>query len=276
MSDHVVSPRYWLPPRPWHVGRPAFLLVATLLVVASVAATVEGSISMSAMGAVPMPGGWMMSMAWMRMCGQTWRAVVASFLGMWAEMMLAMMLPSLVPLLWRCREAMERAGEPRAGWLLTLIGAGYFLVWIAPGIVVFPVGAVVAAVEMRQPGLARAVPFAVGAGVLVAGALQVTAWKARSLACCRQGPWHRGSVPASAAAAWRCGVRLGLHCFGCCAGLTATMLALGLMDLRVMAIVTAAITAERLAPSGRTVARGIGAALAGTGIFLILQAAAVG
>jgi hypothetical protein len=38
------------------------------------------------MGEMPMPGGWTMSMAWMRMprqtSGQTWPGVAASFLGM--------------------------------------------------------------------------------------------------------------------------------------------------------------------------------------------------
>ena len=67
---------------------------------------------MSAMGEMPMPGGWTMSMAWMRMPGQTWPGAAASFLGMWVVMMVAMMLPSLVPMLWRYRQARTRG---RAG-----------------------------------------------------------------------------------------------------------------------------------------------------------------
>jgi hypothetical protein len=38
------------------------------------------------------------------------------------------------------------------------------------------------------------------------------------------------------------GLRLGLHCGACCAGLTAILLVIGVVDLRVMAVVTAAIT----------------------------------
>jgi hypothetical protein len=52
----------------------------------------------------------------------------------------------------------------------------------------FPLGVALAAVEMQQPALARAVPIAAGVVVLVAGALQLTAWKARHLHCCRQMP----------------------------------------------------------------------------------------
>jgi hypothetical protein len=40
---------------------------------------------MSAMGEMPTPGGWTMSMAWMRMPGQTWPGAAASFLGMWGQ-----------------------------------------------------------------------------------------------------------------------------------------------------------------------------------------------
>ena len=64
--------------------------------------------SMSAMGEMPMPGSWTMSMAWMRMPGQTWPGSAASFLGMWVVMMVAMILPCLVPMLWRYRQAVGR------------------------------------------------------------------------------------------------------------------------------------------------------------------------
>ena len=54
---------------------------------------------MSAMPGMEMPGGWTMSMAWMRMPGQGWPGAAATFLGMWIVMMVAMMLPVLVPML---------------------------------------------------------------------------------------------------------------------------------------------------------------------------------
>jgi predicted metal-binding membrane protein len=93
----------------------AFFGVSALLFAASAAVTVVWCASMSAMGEMPMPGGWTMSMAWMPMCGQTWPGAAASFLGMWVVMMAAMMLPSLVPKLWRYRQAV--AGQARRAWL---------------------------------------------------------------------------------------------------------------------------------------------------------------
>jgi predicted metal-binding membrane protein len=231
---------------------------------------------MSAIGEMAMPGGWTMSMAWMRMPGQTWPGAAASFLGMWVAMMAAMMLPSLVPMLWRYRQAVGRTGETRLGLPTALVGTGYFLVWTVWGMAAFPLGVALAAAEMQLPALARAAPIAVGVVVLIAGTLQFTAWKTHHLACCREAPGRNRRLPSDAGTAWRHGLRLGLHCSACSAGLTAILLVIGVMDLRAMAVVTAAITVERLAPGGERVARAIGAGVAGAGLFLIARAAGLG
>src|SRR3546814_9210524 len=93
------------------VSRLAFSGSLLLLFGTSTAVTVAWCMSMSDMGAVPMPGGWSMSMAWMPMCGQTWTGAAAAFTGMWLVMMVAMMLPVLVPMLRRYRRAVGRTGE---------------------------------------------------------------------------------------------------------------------------------------------------------------------
>jgi predicted metal-binding membrane protein len=178
---------------PERASQRAFFAVSSLLFAASVAATTVWCASMSAMGDMPMPGGWTMSMAWMRVA--------------------------------------------------------------------------LAAVEMQWPALARAVPIAVGVTVLIAGLLQFTAWKARQLVWCREAPGS--ALPADARTAWRHGLRLGLHCGRCCVGPMAILLVIGLMDFRVMALVAAAITVERLAPAGQRVARVTGAVAVAAGLFLI-------
>src|SRR5712692_2935405 len=188
----------------------AFFGVSALLFAASAAVTILWCASMSGMGEMPMPGGWTMSMAWMRMPGQTWP------------------------------------------------------------------GAAVAAIEMQQPALARASPIVVGVVVLIASSLQLTAWKARHLAGYREAPGRGRTLPADAGAAWRHGLRLGLHCSHCCAGLMAILLVIGVMDLRAMALVAAAITVERLAPAGERVVQAIGAVVVGAGLFLIARAAGLG
>lgn len=270
-SDPVSGPRGMRRMLPASAGDRAFLGVSVLLFAVGATASIAGGVSMSAMGGMPMPGGWILSMTWTRGCGQTWPDVAASFLGMWMAMMLAMMLPSLVPALWRYRAALGRAGAARPGPLATLAGAGYFLVWNAFGAAVFPLGAVLAAIELRQPALARAVPLVSGAVVLLAGAFQFSPWKTRRLDACGGLSSGDGSLPVRAAAAWRAGLRLGWHCSGNCVGFTAILLVLGAMDLGVMALVTVAITAERLVPARHGATRTIGLVMLVAGGALIVR-----
>ena len=109
---------------------------------------------------------------------------------------------------------------------------------------VFPVGVVLAAVEMEHATVARAVPLATGLVVLMAGAVQFTGWKLRQLACCRDLPARGRPLSADAGTAWRHGLRLGVRCSACCAGPTAVLLTVGVMDLRAMAAAAAVITAD--------------------------------
>ena len=250
----------------------AFLGVAAALFVAAAAVTVVWCGSMSAMGGMRMPGGWTTLMAWMRMPGQSWPGAAASFLAMWVVMMVAMMLPSLAPMLRRYRAAVGATADARLDGLTALVGGGYLFVWTVLGMAVFPVGVALSAIAMREPALARLVPIAIGVVLLLAGALQLTAWKARHLACCREAPGPGRRLAADTHTAWRHGVRLGLHCSRCCAGLMTILLVVGVMDLGAMAVVAAAITAERVAPSGARVARAIGAAMVGLGMVLIGRA----
>ncbi len=256
--------------------RRAFFAISGLLFAVSAMVTVLWCNSMSAMGEMRMPGGWTMSMTWMRMPGQTWIGAAAAFLAMWVVMMAAMMLPSLAPMLSRYRQAVRCTGESCLAPLTVLAGLGYFFVWTLFGLAVFPLGAVLATAEMEHSELAHVVPFAIGVVILIAGAVQLTSWKAHHLACCREIPARGYTLPADAATAWRQGVRFGFHCGLSCANLTAILLVVGVMDLRSMALVTAAITAERLAPAGKSVARAIGVFIVGAGLLFILRAIRLG
>jgi predicted metal-binding membrane protein len=221
------------------------------------------------MGDMTMPDGGAMSMLWMPMPGQTWAGAAASFVGMWVVMMVPMMLPSLTPMLWRYRRVVAGTVDTPSGWPTALAGVGYFFVWTVFGMLTFPLDAALAAVEMQQPALARVVPLAVGVMVLLTGALQFTAWKARQLACCREAPGRDCTLSAGAGTAWRQGLRLGLQCSRCCGALMLIPLVIGVMDLRAMVVVTAAITVERFAPGGERVARAIGVVVVGVGLFLV-------
>jgi predicted metal-binding membrane protein len=224
----------------------AFLGVSALLFVVSTTATVAWSTSM------PMP--------WMPMCGQTQWSLAASFLGMWSVMMMAMMLPSLVLMLLRYRAAIHAVDEPRLCALTARVGTGYLAVWAVVGTAVF-------ALDRAWPMVPGAVPSGTGAIIVAAGVWQLSAWRAHHLAHCRAVP-APGAVVTDAGAAWRYGLRLGWHCVGACAGLTAILIAVGVMDLYAMAAVSAAITLERFAPAGRGVARAV-TVVVGVGLLVI-------
>ena len=254
--------------------------VAALVFSAATAVTIAICISMASKGGVPMAGGWTMSMAWARMCGQTWAGAAAAFVGMWAAMTVAMMLPallpallpSLAPALRRQHEATAAPGRVDCAAFALLAAMGYFAVWIGMGVVLFPAGAAVGYAALRLPALARAVPCASGVALLMAGWFQVSALKRRYLACCR------AATACSPPGRWRVraalchGVRLGWHCSGCCAGFTAMLLAVGVMDLRAMACAAAAICAERFARDGERVARTTGLLIAAAGIVMVARA----
>jgi predicted metal-binding membrane protein len=257
----------WVPNAQRH-----FFAIAALLFAASATLTVALCDSMSSMDGMPMPGGWNLSMMWMRMPGQTWPGVAMQFVGMWLVMMIAMMLPSLMPMLWRYRQAVGGKAGNFLGVLTALVGTGYFFVWTLFGVIAFLVGAMLGDVEMNWPQLAQVVPTAMGIVVVIAGALQFTRWKARHLECCRAAPVCCDAISADARTAWRHGWRLGMHCVHCCFGLTVSLLAIGMMNLYAMAIVTVAISVERFAPRGERVAHCVGAMVIVAGFLMIVNA----
>ncbi len=263
-SEAAVQDNRWARERGF-VGTSAFLFIA------SAVATVYWCRSMS--GSMAMPGGWTMTMAWMRMSGQTWFGAAAWFVGMWVVMMVAMMLPSLVPMLLRYRGSVRGPGETRLGRLTVLAGAGYLFVWAFFGAAVYPIGLVLTAAEMRSPALARSVPIATGVVLLLAACVQLTAWKARQLGHCRNAP-ACGQSP-DARSAWQYGLNLGVHCGLCCFGFMMILLATGVMDLGAMAIITVAITVERLSPRPQYAARAAGVGIIAAGTLVIARALGV-
>lgn len=209
-----------------------------------------------------------MSMTWMRAPEQTWAGLAASFLGMWTVMMVAMMLPSLVPVLRRYRCAIGGdGGNARVAILTTLVALCYFLVWAGCGAVAFALGVGLTSIAMHSPMLAVTAPLAGSAAILLAGGVQCSGWKINQLACCRTVYRPHSASASGATAAMRHGLCLGLHCVCCCCGLTVVLLVAGLMDLRAMAVVTAAVTLERLAPRGERIARIIGGIVIGIGLL---------
>ncbi|HEX6636638.1 MAG TPA: DUF2182 domain-containing protein [Steroidobacteraceae bacterium] len=249
-------------------------VAAALAFAASAAVTVAWCGAMADMPGMDMPGGWQMSMAWMRMAGQGWLACAVTFLGMWGVMMIAMMMPVLAPMLARHRRAMKESGGVDRPGLSACVVAGYFFIWMLAGLALFPPGALLADWAMREPAVSRAMPISGALIVLAAGALQFTRWKSRRLAGCRHTLDCCRDLEPHARAAWRHGLELGLRCVYCCASLTAVLIVIGVMDLLAMALVTMAISAERLSPERLRADFVVGAALLAGGAWMMCKAVA--
>ncbi|MBI2505374.1 MAG: DUF2182 domain-containing protein [Candidatus Latescibacteria bacterium] len=222
-------------------------------------------------GDMPMPGGWIMSMAWMP--GQPMIGAAVTFLVMWEVMMVAMMLPSAMPMVLlygRLLEARQARGEPGVPRLVLL--AGYFSAWLIFGTVAFAVGSAIAGWSMRAANVSRAIPAATGLALVLAGVYQLTPLKRACLSHCR-------SPLSFFTTGWRsgwCGTfTLGLHhgtyCTACCWALMLIQLALGIMDVRLMAAVAAIIGLEKSSRYGYRIATGVGVVSIAVGAYLAVR-----
>ena len=205
-----------------------------------------------------MPGGWTMSMMWMRMPGQTWLMSGAMFLLMWLAMMVAMMLPSAMPMLnsyWRWQ-----AGGDANGISTLIVAGGYFAVWQLIGLVMYVACVFWAYATMRWSGLSRLVPVLMGSALVLSGMMQFSRWKLTALKRCRD-PLACATLQTAGARnnAWWHGLSQGASCAICCSAPMLALLALGAMNPTVMVIVAVVIAAEKLAPKPELVARISGA-----------------
>lgn len=219
-----------------------------------------------------MPGGWMMTMVWMRMLGQTWTASAAMFLLMWLAMMLAMMLPSALPMLLSYRRTQYGRGAIRLGVPTLAVAIGYFFIWLLIGTLVYPIGVAFALATMRSSGLSDAEPVLAAAVLIIAGTIQFTSWKMRWLRRCRDPQTCTVlRMFGKNRTAWRYGLSQGISCAICCLGPMAVLLALGVMNLVVMAILTVVMAMEQLLPKPEWVVRISGMAIAAAGLFMMVR-----
>src|SRR5438552_2426829 len=234
-----------------------FIAVCVLAFIVCPAATVYFCRSMCC--EMEMPGGWTMSMMWMRMAGQTWFASALSFQFMWLTMMVAMMLPSAAPTFLKTR-------RPWAS--LCYMASGYFAIGLAAGVGIYALGVVFAAVAMRSELFSRAVPWLLGAMLIAAGAVQFTRWKMTSLLRCRL-PFGCAISCPQHGTNFRLGCKQGAACCVCCAAPMLVLIVLGMMNPLVIIGIAIVIAAEKLLPRPEIVARlfGILAITAGVASF---------
>lgn len=190
-------------------------------------------------------------------------AALAALIGMWAVMMVAMMLPAAAPVVllyahtMRRRLALREPGVPAAIFLL-----GYLTVWVGFSITAGALQWALHAAAAVSPVTMRATPTLAGVLLLGAGIYQWTPLKRACLRHCRS-PLHFFSTE------WRegfggaltMGLRHGAFCVGCCSALMLLLFVAGVMNLAWVALIAAFVLVERVAPRGVLVGRVAGVLL---------------
>ncbi|MEE4418979.1 DUF2182 domain-containing protein [Streptomyces bugieae] len=178
-----------------------------------------------------------------------------AFLAVWTLMMAAMMLPATAPVAALYARTITVRRTPR----MVVFTVAYLLVWAAAGLPAYALAVGLG----RAASLPTEVGTAAAAAVFaVSGVYQLTPLKDRCLARCRSplGLMLRYASYPRRSRDLRAGAHHGAFCLGCCWSLMVLLAAFGLMNLWAMVVLAAVITAEKLVPAGRLVARAVGIA----------------
>jgi predicted metal-binding membrane protein len=180
----------------------------------------------------------------------------------WLLMIVAMMLPTTLPLLGVV--ARVSSGRDDSAALLGLCVLGYVAAWSGFGLVAHAADSGLHAAVGASSWLAGH-GWVIGALVLAgAGAFQFSSLKYRCLERCRtpfgfvNARW-RGLAPAREA--FRIGFDHGLFCVGCCWALMLVMFVVGMGNLGWMLVLAALMAAEKNLPVGRRLAAPVGIGL---------------
>ena len=223
---------------------------------------------------MPMPSGTMM-MDGMRMAmpmpyqgtaQEAWLTFV-----MWAVMMVAMMVPSVAPMvLMFARLRRGSAGQSSSidVWLFAL---GYLVAWTA-----FSAAATIGQLALQRAAIIgdalRVTPLLGGLVLVATGIYQLTPLKEACLSKCRSPLtffmtcWYEGRL-----GALRMGLNHGTFCVGCCWLLMALLFVAGVMNLLWVAAITALVLIEKVTPYGRGIAALSGVAMIASGIWLAVM-----
>ncbi|CAL9677126.1 hypothetical protein SUDANB105_08024 [Streptomyces sp. enrichment culture] len=190
------------------------------------------------------------------------------FLLLWVTMMAAMMLPSMAPvaLTWVRGIGRRSSGWSRAGRTLEFMG-GYLLVWTAFGLPAYAALAFTGNLVDDHPAAGRWIG---SAALLLAGLYQLGPLKNVCLRHCRDpmSQLVRYTGFRQPARDLRVGLHHGGYCVGCCAGLMAVLVPLGVMNVAAMAGLAVVIFVEKLWSRGPLLAKAVGV------VFLVLAALA--
>ena len=219
--------------------------------------------------AAAMPSG-MMPMPGMAAGGDPGLAWLA---GMWAVMMVAMMLPSAAPTILLFASVSRRRrllGQPAIPVLVFTLG--YLLVWTVYAAVAASAQWKLHHMALLSPAMKSASPLLAGGLLVAAGVYQWLPVKGACLSQCRSplgffaAEWREGTR-----GALLMGMRHGSLCVGCCWLLMALLFVAGVMNLLWVATIAGFVLLEKLVPGGARLGRAAGVFLILWGVWLLID-----
>jgi predicted metal-binding membrane protein len=198
-------------------------------------------------------------------------------MAIWIVMMVAMMFPTAAPMIlmfskiYQSRRQQERPFVPT--WVFV---SAYLLAWSLCGGVAYPLAVLIDKLAALSMWLMENATRFGGVLLLAAGLYQLSPLKEICLSKCRTPmqfilrSWRDGY-----GGAFRMGLEHGAYCLGCCWLLFVILFPLGLMNIAVMALLTALIYAEKALPIGRQISQLVGGGLIVYGVLVMFLPAAL-
>ena len=180
----------------------------------------------------------------------------------WLLMIVAMMLPSSIPLVMTFGMLVRRRQRP--GQLVALLLAGYLVVWGGFGLAAWVGDRAIHTAVDALPWLAEHPQLIIATTLLVAGLWQFSPLRDRCLDECRSplgfvmNRWRGASERREALAM---GIAHGAFCVGCCWSLMLVMFGVGLGSLSAMLALGALTAIEKNMPWGRRLSQPLGVVL---------------
>ena len=190
---------------------------------------------------------------------------------MWSVMMVAMMLPTALPMVLtfaavtRNRQRVGRPYVPTA-----IFVSGYLAIWTGFSAVAAVGQWLLHRHALLSPSMATTSAILGGMLLIGAGVFQFTPLKRNCLTRCRGTlefiltRWREGR-----SGAFLMGLEHGTFCTGCCWALMALLFVAGVMNLLWVAVLTLLVCLEKILPARARVSFATGIALTGWGVFVL-------
>ena len=188
----------------------------------------------------------------------------------WVLMIVAMMLPSSLPLVMTFGALVGRRRRP--GRLVALLLLGYLAVWGSFGLFAWLADRAVHAAVAGVPWLSAHPQVIIGTTLVVAGLWQFSPLRERCLEACRSPLGfvvNRWRGAAESKESFTMGVAHGAFCVGCCWSLMLVMFGVGLGSFPMMLLLGGLTAIEKNLPSGRRLTRPLGVVLILAAVYAV-------